>query len=105
MARTLKPLIQRGAAEDAAALTALALRSKAHWGYPQEWLAIWKPELTLSPADIDGMHVQVALYCSLSNNKRRPLLDRSVRNEQLPSRCTRSHKRPFLATFSVDRNL
>ena len=62
MARTMEPLIQRGASEDAAPLSALALRAKGHWGYPEQWLAAWKPELTLSPADIDGMHVHVARW-------------------------------------------
>jgi GNAT superfamily N-acetyltransferase len=60
MTSSVEPLIQRGAPEDTAALTALAQRAKAHWGYPEEWLAIWKPELTLSPADIHRMHVHVA---------------------------------------------
>ena len=33
---------------DAAALSALAQRAKAHWGYPVAWLARWKRELTLT---------------------------------------------------------
>ena len=42
-------LTVRGAIpSDAAVLSALAQRSKAHWGYPPEWLEAWRPSLTLS---------------------------------------------------------
>ena len=34
---------------DAVALSALAHRAKAFWGYPSEWLAQWSEELTLTP--------------------------------------------------------
>jgi GNAT superfamily N-acetyltransferase len=34
---------------EAAALTALALRAKASWGYPPEWIAEWRDALTVSP--------------------------------------------------------
>ena len=33
---------------DAVALSALAHRAKAYWGYPSEWLAHWSEELTLT---------------------------------------------------------
>ena len=33
---------------DAAALSAIAQRAKAHWGYPVAWLARWKRELTFT---------------------------------------------------------
>ena len=33
---------------DAAALSALAHRAKAHWGYSDEWLRIWSADLTIS---------------------------------------------------------
>ena len=33
---------------DAPALTALVLRAKAHWGYPQEWMDAWRAELTVT---------------------------------------------------------
>lgn len=38
--------------EEAAALTALALRSKAHWGYDAEFMARAAPELTIAPETI-----------------------------------------------------
>ena len=33
-------------------LAALALASKAVWGYPPELLAQWRDDLTLTPADL-----------------------------------------------------
>ena len=39
-------------AGDAHELSALALRSKAHWGYPQKFLEQCRDELTYSPEDI-----------------------------------------------------
>ena len=40
--------IHRALAEDAAALSQIAFAAKAHWGYPERWLEIWKPQLTFS---------------------------------------------------------
>jgi predicted N-acetyltransferase YhbS len=34
---------------DAPALSSLARLAKAHWGYPPEWIAHWREELTLTP--------------------------------------------------------
>ncbi len=34
---------------EAGALSALAVRAKAHWGYPEEWLRRWNSELTVTP--------------------------------------------------------
>lgn len=42
------------------ALSALALRSKAHWGYPADWLQEWGPQLTLSRIDLENREVFVA---------------------------------------------
>ena len=35
------------------AITALAIRSKAYWGYPDEFMAALRPELTFRQADLD----------------------------------------------------
>ena len=35
--------------EQADALTRIALAAKHHWGYPERWMEIWKPQLTFSP--------------------------------------------------------
>jgi GNAT superfamily N-acetyltransferase len=46
------PAIRRARPEEAATLSALALRSKAHWGYDAEFLAACRDDLTLSAEDI-----------------------------------------------------
>ncbi len=61
--------------EEAGRLTAIAQASKAHWGYPGEWLDLWRDELTVSPdyvvenlvlvAESDG---RVAGYCSVTGD-------------------------------------
>lgn len=46
--------------EEATALTALAHRSKAHWGYSQELLDLWSHELTVSEDDCETGNILVA---------------------------------------------
>ena len=56
--------IQRVKPEQADSLTRIALEAKAHWGYPERWLELWKPQLTFNSqyfeeneswvAEIDG---------------------------------------------------
>ncbi|WP_051485352.1 GNAT family N-acetyltransferase [Nocardioides sp. J54] len=41
--------VRRARADDAGAVSALALRSKAHWGYPPEFLEQCRSELTYTP--------------------------------------------------------
>lgn len=45
--------IRRARAEEAHLITELALRSKAHWGYPPAFVEACRLALTLSPADIE----------------------------------------------------
>lgn len=45
---------------DAPELSDLAQRAKAHWGYPAEWLAAWRPQLTIEPEYITEHCVLVA---------------------------------------------
>lgn len=52
-------LIRRAAAGEAAALSALALRSKAHWGYDEQFLESVRPLLTFTEADLAGSPVYV----------------------------------------------
>jgi GNAT superfamily N-acetyltransferase len=47
-------------ADDADTLSALALRSKAHWGYDREFLDRVRDELTFTPASIAGRRITVA---------------------------------------------
>ena len=41
--------LQRAKSEHAEALTRIAIASKRHWGYPERWIEIWTPQLTISP--------------------------------------------------------
>lgn len=52
--------VRRGRPDEAPALTALARRAKASWGYPDAWLAQWDDELAFTPAYIASEHVWVA---------------------------------------------
>jgi GNAT superfamily N-acetyltransferase len=47
-------------ADDAGALSDLALRSKAHWGYDQDFLDRCRAALTFPPAEISGRRFVVA---------------------------------------------
>lgn len=51
--------VRKGRPEEAAALTGLALRSKGHWDYDEEFLAACRDELTVHPADMDARRTQV----------------------------------------------
>jgi len=52
--------IRRARVEEAAALTDLAMRSKAHWGYDDAFMAACLAELTVQPAAIERGEVWVA---------------------------------------------
>jgi GNAT superfamily N-acetyltransferase len=52
-------LIRRAVAGEAAALSALALRSKAHWGYGERFLERVRPLLIFTEADLAGSPVYV----------------------------------------------
>jgi predicted N-acetyltransferase YhbS len=41
--------VRLAAPDDAPALSALALQAKRHWGYPPEWIDLWKEELMITP--------------------------------------------------------
>ena len=40
--------IRRARPEEANELTRIALAAKRHWGYPERWMEIWRPQLTFS---------------------------------------------------------
>jgi GNAT superfamily N-acetyltransferase len=44
--------IRRALPADADALNAVAWASKAHWGYPAEWLQEWRDKLRVSPEHV-----------------------------------------------------
>ena len=41
--------IDRAKPEQAERLSQIALAAKRHWGYPNRWMELWKPQLTFSP--------------------------------------------------------
>jgi GNAT superfamily N-acetyltransferase len=41
--------IRRADPSEANILSQIAFTAKAHWGYPERWLEIWKPQFTFSP--------------------------------------------------------
>src|SRR5258708_11095726 len=53
-------VIRPAAAGDADALTDLARRAKAHWGYPASWMREWDPQLTIIPGYLEAHDVWVA---------------------------------------------
>ncbi|MER6990807.1 GNAT family N-acetyltransferase [Saccharopolyspora hirsuta] len=53
-------LIRAADPGEAAVLSELALRSKAHWGYDQEFLETCRAELTLRPQDLVDQRATVA---------------------------------------------
>lgn len=52
--------IRRARTRDATALTRIAHAAKRHWGYPEEWIALWRADLTLSAGFIDAHPVYAA---------------------------------------------
>lgn len=54
-------LIRRATADDADALSDLAHRAKAHWGYPAHWMREWDAQLTIIPGYLELHEVWVAV--------------------------------------------
>ena len=52
--------VREGRPAEAAELTALALRSKAHWGYDEGFMAACREELAVRPADVTARRTAVA---------------------------------------------
>ncbi|MBO6717433.1 MAG: GNAT family N-acetyltransferase [Rhizobiaceae bacterium] len=64
-------------------MTELCLRSKAHWGYDDAFIAACRAELTIDPGDIHPEHMRVAVvddlvagYVELERNGRDLFLDK-----------------------------
>jgi N-acetylglutamate synthase-like GNAT family acetyltransferase len=58
VAKTTAGVLRPARAEEAQALSQLALRSKAHWGYSQEFIDACRDELSYSAADILSPHME-----------------------------------------------
>jgi GNAT superfamily N-acetyltransferase len=69
--------ITRAAPAQAAALTQIALAAKSHWGYPERWMELWKPQLTFAPAYFEEHeswvaeleHAPIAFYTLLERDE------------------------------------
>lgn len=55
-----RPVIRAARAGEAALLSALALRSKGHWGYDADFLAACREELTLAEDELGARRTRVA---------------------------------------------
>jgi ribosomal protein S18 acetylase RimI-like enzyme len=53
-------VIRRATADDADALSDLAHRAKAHWGYPAAWMREWDAQLTIIPGYLEMHDVWVS---------------------------------------------
>jgi GNAT superfamily N-acetyltransferase len=51
--------LRRAIPDEAADLTALALRSKAYWGYDEEFMDACRAELTVKATDVDRLRITV----------------------------------------------
>ena len=54
-------LIRRALPMEANALTQIALSAKRYWGYPEQWMEIWTPQLTFTPEYFDKNESWVAV--------------------------------------------
>lgn len=48
--------IRRAESEEAWRLSAIALAAKRHWGYPEEWMELWKDEFVITPEYVSREH-------------------------------------------------
>jgi len=60
-AKKMKPMIRRARPSQAEALSRLAYEAKASWGYPAEWMAAWRDELTITPEYVASHEVFIAV--------------------------------------------
>lgn len=65
--------ITRATPDQAEILTQIAFAAKRHWGYPDDWIQLWSPALTITPEFIEQhetyvawMDDQPAGFCAIS---------------------------------------
>ena len=54
-------LIEPAHPEHASALTEIAVSAKRHWNYPERWIELWIPSLTISPEYISKHEAWMAV--------------------------------------------
>jgi len=52
--------IKRAIPKQASILTDIAVAAKRHWNYPERWIEIWTPLLTITPEFISSAEIWVA---------------------------------------------
>ena len=52
--------VTRATPDQAKPLTNIAFAAKRHWGYPERWIQLWSPLLTITPEFIDTHETYVA---------------------------------------------
>ena len=57
---TTRATIRPARVEEAATLSALALRAKAHWGYDEAFMGVARPAMVLSPDDVEVADTWIA---------------------------------------------
>ena len=53
-------IILRAIPNQAKTLTQIAFAAKRHWGYPEQWIQIWSPILTITPEVISKQDIYIA---------------------------------------------
>ncbi|MFN8383682.1 MAG: GNAT family N-acetyltransferase [Anaerolineales bacterium] len=53
--------IEKAQAEQASTLTKIAISAKRHWNYPERWIELWTPALTISPDYISKHETWLAI--------------------------------------------
>jgi GNAT superfamily N-acetyltransferase len=69
-------IIRRVLSDEAGILSQIAFAAKRHWGYPERWMELWKPQLTFPPAYFEENeswiaevnHVPIAFYTLQEKN-------------------------------------
>lgn len=56
----MNPEILRAKPDQAKTLTKIAFAAKRHWGYPEQWIEIWSPILTVSEEFLEKNDTYVA---------------------------------------------
>jgi len=47
--------------DDTEILTNIAIASKSHWDYPQRWIELWKPGLTITGEKIRDWNIHISM--------------------------------------------
>jgi GNAT superfamily N-acetyltransferase len=65
--------ISRATSDQAELLTQIAFAAKRHWGYPERWIKLWAPILTITPEFIEQYETYIAFlgdepvgFCAIS---------------------------------------